>query len=350
MKRIFSIISVVALLVIVVLGTTLVGCKTATETTAAATEAAKTKFTVGYQIYYEGNDWSLQFAEEFKYAIATKYADMVENVYYTSDQFDTTKQMNNFDDLVTKGCDIIFLSPLDPNSMVDKIKQAVDSGIKVVVFGTSLAGEDYTAYANVNDYSHGKAYGEWMGGVAKVKGKVGMLSGIAGTSTAADVLKGVQDALVAYPDITLLPEVFTDWDFAKSKKATQDILQANPDLAGIITHSDPRASAEVFLESGKPLIPITWMGSNGCLRVWKENMDQMQTAKSFTKPPYISAIALDIGMKALKGEAFEKNTEVPVHIITAADIDKFYNPKLSDRFWTASYLPEDVALKLFPKE
>lgn len=370
MKKHFPLI-LISLLIVAMLGMTAIGCQTAaaTETTAAAAEttaaaaettaaAAETtaapqeKYTVGYQIYFEGNDWSLQMAEEFKYAITQEpYASMVENVYYTSDDFDITKQMNNFDDLVTKGCDIIFLSPLDPNAMVDKIKQAEADGIKVVVFAIDMNGEDFTASINVSDYDHGVAMAEFVGKTVQ-KGKVAVINGIPGTQTAIDIHDGVAKAMEAYPDIELIPDVYTNWDYALTKQATQDALQANPDLAGIVSHSEPKACAEVFIESGKEMIPMNWMGSNGSLRLWREWLDAGKDVKleASTKPPYISKIALEIGMKALMGEQVEKITKVPVHIITEETLDDYYRPDLSDRFWACSDLPEDVVNALFPKE
>lgn len=350
MKKHLTVIIIAVVIAIIAMGFS--GCQSASAPAgeAAAEEGQQEKYTVGYQIYFEGNDWSLQMAEEFKYAIENEYMDMVEEIHYVSDQFDITKQMNNFDDLVTKGCDIIFLSPLDPNAMVEKIKQAEEDGIKVVVFAIDMNGEDFTSSVNVSDYEHGKVMGEWIGDLG-VEGKVAVMNGIAGTQTAIDVHDGIVDAAENYPGIELLEDIYTDWDFAVTKQATQDTLQANPDLAGIITHSDPRACAEVFLESGKPLIPITWMGSNGCLRVWKENFEQFpEGTAAFTKPPYVSAIALEVGMKALQGEEVEKFVQVPIHIIEEDELDEFYNPELSDRFWAPSRLSIEATKELFPKE
>jgi ribose transport system substrate-binding protein len=258
--------------------------------------------------------------------------------------------MNNFDDLVTKGCDIIFVSPVDPKALVEKIKAAEAQGIKVVVFAIDMDGEDFTASVNVSDFTHAKVMAEFVAKAVGGKGKVAVMNGIAGTQTAIDIHDGIVEVMKDYPDITLLPDVYTNWDYAVTKQATQDALQANPDLAGIISHSEPRSCAEVFIESGKPFIPMNWMGSNGSLRVWKENLSKGIKLESSTKPPDISKIALEIGFKALQGETVEKFTEVPLQIVTEADLDKFYRPDLSDRYWTGSFLPDDVIQKLVPKE
>jgi ribose transport system substrate-binding protein len=303
----------------------------------------KDKFVLGYQIYFEGNAWSLQMAEEFKQAVREnqKYID---KVYYTSDEYDITKQIANFEDLLTKGCDAIFVTPLAPDVLVEKIKAAEAQGVKVIVFGTGISGSDYTAYVNVDDFEHGKVMAQWLADVLKGKGKIAMISGIAGTGTAIDCKKGAMSVFEKYPNIKVMQEVFTGWDYSKTKIATQDLLQAYPDLDGIWTHSEPRACAEVFIDSGKPFIPITWMGENGSLGVWKKYKDKGLVAEAFSKPPYISRVALEVGLKALRGEPFKKMNIVPVHVIKANEIDKFYKPNLSDKWWTPSYLPE-----MFPK-
>ena len=98
------------------------------------------------------------------------------------------------------------------------------------------------------------------------------------------------------------------------------------------------------------MVPIPWQSSNGALRFWKEQKPNGLKARAFNKPAYISKVALDIGMKALKGEEIPKFTEVPLDIINEDQIDDFYRPDLSDRVWLPTYLPDDVVIKLFPKE
>ncbi len=352
MKKVLKTSLILLMAVALIVGFSALGCKADTGQAQESTEEAAEKFTVGYQIYYEGNAWSLQMAEEFKYGIETVYADMVEKVYYTSDEFDVTKQLNNFDDLVTKGCDIIFLCPLDPSSMVDKINEAAEMGIKVVVHAIDMDEADYISSVNVSDYGQGKVMAEWLVEAIGEKGEVALISGIAGTKTAVDVTQATNDVFDQYPDIELVQEVYTQWDFAESKIATQDLIQAYPNLAGILTHSSPRASAEVFIENNLPLIPITWMGENGALRIWKEYIEAgiEINAKGFTKPPYLARTALDIGMAALKGETVEKYVEVPTHIITEAEIDDYFRPDFADRFWTMTTMSDERIMELFPVE
>jgi ribose transport system substrate-binding protein len=318
------------------------------EGTGTAEKEKKEGFVLGYDIYYQGNAWSLQMAEEFKYAVQD-YIDsgVVEKVHYTSSDGDITKQLNNFDDLITKGCDAIFISPNAPDALVEPVRQAEAEGIKVIVFAIAMSGDDYTAYVNVSDKTHGAVMAQWMADELGGKGKVALINGIPGTQTAIDVGDGVREVVEEYPEMELVQEVFTKWDDSLTKMETNNIMQAYPDLDGIITHSNPRASYEAIQEMGRDMIPITWMGENGALRIWKEGLKEGLRAQAFTKPPRISAEALEVGIKALQGKPFEKYTEVPVHIITEAEIDEFYRPGVSDRFWTCSDMPNEKVKEIF---
>lgn len=330
-----------------------VACKAATATTTAAAktttaETAGKKFTVGYDIYWLGNAWSLQFAEEFKYAVQQpEYADLVEKVYYTSSEADVAKNVSNFEDLVAKGCDIIFITPMTPDNLVDSIKKAMDKGIKVVIMGSAITGDNYTAYVNTDDKEWGVNAAKYIATATGGKGKIAMINGISGSQTCVDTLAGAMSVFKDYPDIKPLQEAYGSWDFSKTKIVMQDLLQANPDIAGIWTYSEPRACLEVYIDNNIPFVPITIHGENGELKLWKQYKDKGMVAEGITKPTYISKIALGVGMAALTGKAFEKVTIVPPTKITVNDIDSLIKPDLSDKLRFPTDLPDSKLQELF---
>ena len=342
MRKRLGLLLVVMLSVILVVSLTFTSCKGTT--TGGKTETGGKKFVVGYDIYYEGNVWSLQMAEEFKYGIQKDYSDMVEKVYYTSSEGDLTKQLNNFDDLIAKGCDIIFLTPMDPNGVNDKIKAAVAEGIIVIPFGTTIYGEDYTSFVNVDEFDMGKIKAEWVAKQIGGKGEVVLMNGIAGM--VADASKGAMEGFAKFPDIKVVQEVFTDWDYAKTKVEMANVLQAYPDLAGVWNYDDPRACGEAFIEQNHPWIPITWEDENGALKMWKESIDKGFIGEVITKPSSISRPALDVGMRILKGEKLEKYVKVSPTTITVDQIDDYYRPDLPEQFYTITNLPDDIIKKL----
>ena len=345
MKKIFLYTFLVVLILAIISGFSLIGCKTKVAETTAAAE----KFTVGYDIYWEGNSWSLQMAEEFKWTIESKYKDIVGQAYYTSSNGDIAKNVSNFEDLVAKKCDIIFITPLTPDNLISQIDAAMAEGIKVVVFGAGYAGKNYTAFVNAADFEKGKTSAEWLVKTLNGKGDIVMINGIAGNQAAIDSNNGALSVFDKEPGIKVLDIGYSDWDPGKTKTITQDFLQAYPDLDGIWLFNEPRSSTEVFLEMGLPFIPINWEAENGALRLWKENIDKGLVAEACSKPQYLSAIACDVGIAALTGKTFEKDTIVPNPIDTVADLDKIIKPDLSDKVWVHTTISDERLKEIFPK-
>jgi len=323
------------------------GCAPAAEEPAAEEPAAEEKFTVGYDIYWVGNAWSLQLAEEFKYAIQEEYSDVVEEVFYTSSDGDVSRNLANFEDLVAKGCDIIFVTPITPDNLIDVVDGAMDKGIKVVVHASAIDSDNYTAYINIDDYEWGVKAAEYIAEAVGDEGKVAMINGIAGTGAAADTYAGAMSIFEQYPGITTLPEVYGDWDSSKTKIVMQDLLAAHPDIDGIWTFSEPGSIIEVYVENNIPFVPIPFHGENREMKLWKQYKEQGLEAQVVSKPSTMSVDALHIGMAALMGEAYEKENMLPVVAYTYDDIDDLILPDLPDRIRVPTYLPEDKLRELF---
>jgi len=323
------------------------GCAPAAEEPAAEEPVVEEKFTVGYDIYWVGNAWSLQLAEEFKYAIQEGYPDVVEEVFYTSSDGDVSRNLANFEDLVAKGCDIIFITPITPDNLVKSINDAMDKGIKVVVFGSAIESDNYTAFVNISDYEWGVKSAEYIAEAIDGKGKVAMINGIAGTGAAVDTYEGAMSVFEQYPDINTLPEVYGDWDSSKTKIVMQDLLAAHPDIDGIWTFSEPGSIIEVYIENNLPFVPIPFHGENREMKLWKQYKDKGLESQVVGKPSTMSVDALHIGMAALMGEPYEKENMLPVAIYTYDDIDDLILPDLPDRIRVPTYLPEDKLRELF---
>lgn len=305
------------------------------------------KFVIGYDIYWVGNAWSLQLAEEFKYALEQEYADMVEEVHYTSSDGDVAKNLSNFEDLVAKGCDIIFVTPQTPDNLVDAINAAMDKGIKVIVHSAPINSDNYTAYICTDDFEWGESAATYIADAVGGEGKIAMINGLAGSGAANDTYEGAMSVFNQYPDITTLPEVYGDWDFSKTKIVMQDLLAAHPDIAGVWTFSEPRAVVETYIDNDLPFVPIPFHGENGEMKLWQQNKDEGLEAQVVVKPSTMSVDALHIGMKALMGEPFDKDTIIPSDIYTVDDIDSLILPDLPDKIRVPTYLPEEKLRELF---
>ena len=178
----------------------------------------------------------------------------------TSGEFDAAKQQNQVADFIVRKVDAIVLCPCDSKAVGTTLVQANKAGIPVFTADiASLAKEGkVVGHVATDNFGGGKlaavALIEALGG----KGKVAILdhpeaeSVILRTRGFNEELarqkreKGVTIEVVA----TLPGGAAKD----RSMKATEDLLQAHPDLNGIFAINDPSAlGAVAALEKGRPL-------------------------------------------------------------------------------------------------
>lgn len=89
-------------------------------------------------------------------------ADINIEVFFTSADQSTEKQNSDVEDLVTKGCDLIWVQGFDKDAIVGALENAYNAGVKVAV-ATVAETDAYTyRYANSTDEQTGEMQAEWF--------------------------------------------------------------------------------------------------------------------------------------------------------------------------------------------
>ncbi|MEX0975188.1 MAG: ABC transporter substrate-binding protein [Bacillota bacterium] len=339
------VLTVVALALVLAIG--VIGCAPK----AAPAPTAK-KWKIGFDIYYAGNTWSVQSAEEFK-AAAKRHTDVIEQVFYTESEGKAEKQIANIEDLISKKVDAIIMSPISGPGASKVIDKAVAAGIKVFVTGNAgLETDKYTACVTVDDKAFGTAGAEWLVKAMGEKGNIIALNGIAGIQTSALRFQGAKEVFDKYPGIKVIGQASADWDYAKAKMAAANLLAANPQIDGVWSQGGEmtRGAVEAFQAAGRKLVPMTAEDNNGFLKVWKtlKGIDKFDSI-ACSKPTWLTAECLEVALKALKGETITKVQVLPVPTITAADLDKYAKADLPDSLWCNTRLSAADITALFSK-
>lgn len=314
---------------------------------ASAAFAADKKYTIGYDNYFMGNSWSVQLAAEFQ-AEAEKHKDQVDVVYVES-AGDTQKQIANIEDLITKKVDAIITTPTSPTALIPALKKARAAGIKVILLASTIKSQDYDALVTVDDVAFGRAGAEWLVKKLDGKGDIIVLNGIAGLSTSDDRFKGAKEVFDQYPDIKILAAVNASWDYAQGKQAVSNLLAANPKIDGVWSQGGAMTlgAIDAFEAAQRPLVPMTGEDNNGYLKRWKALEGKGFDSIGTSKPTWLGSEALIVAINLLDGKPVEKDMVLPVPTITAADLDKYVKPELSDSFWAGTRLTDDQVKAIF---
>ena len=134
-----------------------------------------------------------------------------------------------------QGVGALVVSANDPSALCDSIEQAQEVDIKVVTFDSDTECRDvFVSQADAQGIATKQIelIADQIGG----SGDIAILSAAANATNQNEWIGLMEEDLEAnYPDITLVDTVYGDDDDQKSFDETAALLQANPDLKGIVS-------------------------------------------------------------------------------------------------------------------
>jgi len=334
-------------LLIATLALSMIGCSSNEENVSSGEDG---KYTIGYDIYFLGNSWSVQMYKEFQAEVA-KHSDEIEEVIYVDSEGNPEKQVSNLQDLISKNVDVIITTPNNTTAMIPTLEEAQEKGIKVVLVGATLdpSFTDYDLLITVDDTAFGRAGAEWLAEKLEGKGNIVMLNGIAGLATNEQRIAGAKEVFDKYPDIKIIGEANASWDYAKAKMEMSNMLAAYPEIDGVWSQGGAMTlgAIEAFEAAKRDLVPMTGEDNNGLLKVWKERQAQGFDCVAPAKPTWISSEALIQTLKLLKGETVEKDMILDVPMIKGDELDKYVRTDLPDEFWAMTRMNNEEIATMF---
>lgn len=312
----------------------------AQEDTAASSDGT---FTIGWSNAGMGDSWRQFLQSNFLAEVAanpeiTKY-------YITNADERPEKQIADIDDLIAKGIDGLIVYPTVGEVIAPAIERAYEAGIPVVVFGGNIATDKYTSLVTQDLFDFGRSQAQWLVDQLGGTGKVMMLSGIAGNTTAEERLTGARDVFAANSGIEVLDHQYCDWSATKTKSIMEAVLNAFPQIDGIWADSGLMSwpALESLAEAGRPLVPTTGDQLNGYA---KYLVEQDVPGYVFPMTTKLSAESVKVLLRAMQGEAVDKVHYIEVSGMGPDEIKDFVRPELSDWWWIgddqipAEFLPE----------
>jgi ribose transport system substrate-binding protein len=167
-----------------------------------------------------------------------------------------TQQISQVEDRVAQGDDAIVIAVQETKALIPAIEAANKAGIPVIAVDKAAEGGKFESIIMTDNVAASYDGGKWVAEQIGGKGKVLVLEGVPGGQTAIDRKTGAHKALSEYPDIQII-SLTGEWQTAKAQAVTEDVLTANPDLAGIFASNDMMAiGAVTALNAANINIPV----------------------------------------------------------------------------------------------
>ena len=151
--------------------------------------------------------------------------------------------------------DAIIIAGNDPNAVAPALKQAAQRGIKVVGMDSDVAPDARSVFVNqVTTQLVGENQVESIGKQIDYKGEIAILSATANATNQNAWIDVMKETLKKpkYKDMKLVKVAYGDDDDQKSFQETQGLLQAYPNLKGIISPTTVGVAAAARYLSTSP--------------------------------------------------------------------------------------------------
>ncbi|MEV7971557.1 substrate-binding domain-containing protein [Cellulomonas sp. NPDC089187] len=154
---------------------------------------------------------------------------------------DLNRQISQVEDFVNQDVDVIVLSPVDSEGVAGAIKKADAAGIPVITVDIAANGVDVASHIATDNVTGGMIAAEALSQFLDGTGEVGLIT-YPEIQSVVDRIDGFKTVAEQYPGIEIVKEV-PGRDRAEAKAAAEDMLTAQPELAGIFGFGDDMALA-----------------------------------------------------------------------------------------------------------
>jgi signal transduction histidine kinase/AraC-like DNA-binding protein/CheY-like chemotaxis protein/ABC-type uncharacterized transport system substrate-binding protein len=117
------------------------------------------------------------------------------------------KQIEHVERMIQDGTDVIIISPIEPDTIVNVIKRAYDKGIPVILIDRKINSQHFTAYVGGDNLEVGRDVGNYIASSRKNNVKVIELRGADVSSPVLERNQGFRQVINRFPGISILASV-----------------------------------------------------------------------------------------------------------------------------------------------
>ncbi|MBL8580701.1 MAG: substrate-binding domain-containing protein [Rhizobiaceae bacterium] len=294
---------------------------------------------IGVSAGYLSNAWINFTGQSIKYE-ASLHPEIKE-LKITDAGFNPTKQAADIEDLLTSGVDAILFWPVDEKAILPALQKAHEKGVATINIGYNFMRDPaVTSNAYVNQWDYSEQVATEFAKSLDGKGKVIAMLPIAGSSAAVVQLAVLQDVLKNYPDMELISTEYGDWDRAKAKQLTENLLQRFPEIDGAFSPAGQMSMGiyEAFDEAGR-LDELT-LSPGDDYNGWTKLVAKEGKWGSVTSGLEVGREAVKQAVKILKGEPTTTAVVVKTRYLNPEEAAKLNEPDRPDD-WFKTDLPAE---------
>jgi ABC-type sugar transport system substrate-binding protein len=237
-------------------------------------------------------------------------------------QNDPASQANAVQNVITQQVKAIILNPTDSKAIVPSVTAANAANIPVITVDRSSDGGKITSFIGSDNVGGGKQAADELATLVG-SGDVVELQGVPGTSAARDRGKGFDTEIKTKPGIRLIALQSANFDRTRALDVMTNLLQAHPTIKGVFAQNDEMALGAIKALGNRAGAQVKVVGFDGtpeglaAVKAGTENADVAQ------QPTLLGKNAVDAAAMVLTGGTVPPAQQIPVKVVTKANVDAF---------------------------
>ncbi|MBX6320416.1 MAG: substrate-binding domain-containing protein [Rhodospirillaceae bacterium] len=241
---------------------------------------------------------------------------------------DPAAQNTAIENYVTQKVDGIILLAIDVNGVKPAITAAKKAGVPVVAIDARIPDGDNAAFIGVDNKGAGEEIGKFFADYVKSsmqgKAKIGIV-GALNSFIQNQRLDGFKEAVQASGvDVTFLDTVDGQNKQDVALTAAENLMTANPDMTAIYATGEPALIGAISAVTSQNMTDRVKLFGWDLTAQAIKGIDDGWIVAVVQQDPYKEGEAgVETLLKIKNGEAFEKNVDIPVTIVTKENVDKY---------------------------
>ncbi len=237
-------------------------------------------------------------------------------------QNDTAQQQDDIQNFVTQQVNVILVNPVDSDAVVPAIEAANQANIPVIALDRGASGGELATTIASDNVQGGDLAGEELIRLVG-SGSVAQLEGTPGADPARDRGQGFQDAIDAQSAVEVVASQSANFDRAEGLNVAENILQANPDIAGIFAQNDEMALGAVQALGDSAGDEVKIVGFDAIEDALSAIQDGTMNATIAQRPDVMGSLGVENAISIVNGESVEENIPVEVQLVTPENVSEF---------------------------
>ncbi|MEJ7608102.1 MAG: substrate-binding domain-containing protein [Bryobacteraceae bacterium] len=237
-------------------------------------------------------------------------------------EVDASRQIAIVDSMVNRKLAGIALAPVDRNALVSVVERATKSGMAVAIFDSEIDTKQRISYVATDNREGGRMAARKLAELLHEEGKVAVIGFMPGSASTMEREDGFMEELKRYPRMRLVQMAFGMADRAKALAATENILTAHPDLAGLFADNESSSAGAVMALKGRKNTNVRTVIFDSNEQLVSDLQNKVIDAMIIQDPFRMGYEAVKAIGRKLRGEVPEARIDSGAYLVTRFDLQK----------------------------